>query len=89
MRTPNINSGFYAPGVAPTEPDQFRRFVEDELRKIAGVLALVAAGHVDKTNAAPTKPREGDIRLADGASWNPGSGAGVYAYYGGTWKFLG
>lgn len=89
VRTPNLNSAFYAPGVAPTEPDAFRRFMEDELRKIAGVLNLLAAGHVDKVNAAPTKPREGDVRLADGTGWNPGSGAGVYAYYGSAWHFLG
>lgn len=89
MRTPNLSSAFYAPGVAPSEPDQLRRFVEDELRKIAAAFALLAAGHIDKTNAAPTKPREGDIRLADGTQWNPGSGAGVYAYYGAAWHFLG
>lgn len=89
MRTPNLSSAFYAPGVAPSESDQLRRFIEDELRKIAAAFALLAAGHIDKTNAAPTKPREGDIRLADGTQWNPGSGAGVYAYYGAAWHFLG
>ena len=91
MRTPNLNSAFYAPGVAPTEPDAFRRFMEDELRKIAGVLNLLAAGHVDKVNAAPIKPREGDVRLADGVSWKPnGTGAaGVWCFYNNTWNFLG
>lgn len=89
VRTPNLSSAFYAPGVAPSEPEQLRRFIEDELRKIAAAFALLAAGHIDKTNAAPTKPREGDIRLADGTQWNPGSGAGVYAYYGAAWHFLG
>jgi len=39
--------------------------------------------------AAPTKPREGMIALADGTTWNPGSGAGVYAYYGSAWVKLG
>lgn len=66
-----------------------RRFLDEELRKIAAAFALLAAGHIDKTNAAPVKPREGDIRLADGTHWNPGSGAGVYCYYSAAWHFLG
>lgn len=66
-----------------------RRFLFDELQKIAGVISLLADGHVETTYAAPAKPRAGDIRLADGTSWDPGSGAGVYAYYSGTWNFLG
>ncbi len=89
MRTPNLGTAYYAPGVAPSEPDQFRRFMEEELRRISAAITLVAAGHIDKTYAAPTKPREGDVRLADGTTWNPGSGAGVYAYYGSAWHFLG
>lgn len=89
MKTPTLSSAFYTPGVAPSDPEPLHRFIEDELRKIAAAIALLAAGHLDKTNAAPTKPREGDIRLADGAQWNPGSGAGVYAYYGAAWHFLG
>ncbi|MDE2440173.1 MAG: hypothetical protein KGP14_04040 [Betaproteobacteria bacterium] len=91
MRTPNLSSAFYAPGVAPSDPEQLRRFIEDELRKIAAAFALLAAGHIDKTNAAPAKPREGDIRLADGTQWKPnGTGAqGVWCYYNNTWNLLG
>ena len=44
---------------------------------------------VGTTNVAPSKPRAGDIRLADGTNWNPGSGAGFYGYYGGAWVKLG
>ena len=40
-------------------------------------------------NVAPDKPRAGMVALADGTNWNPGSGAGVYAYYGGAWVKLG
>jgi hypothetical protein len=91
VRTPSISTAFYAPGIAPSEPDELRRFLEDELRKIAASMALLAAGHIDKTAAAPTKPREGDIRLADGVLWKPnGAGAaGVWAFYNNTWNFLG
>lgn len=38
---------------------------------------------------APTKPRDGMLVLADGASWNPGSGAGFYGFRAGAWRFLG
>ena len=38
---------------------------------------------------APTKPRNGMVVLADGTSWNPGSGGGFYGYRAGSWRFLG
>lgn len=37
----------------------------------------------------PAKPRSGLTVLADGTDWNPGSGAGVYTYYGSAWHKLG
>ena len=89
VRTPSISTSFYSPGLAPSDPDQLRRFIEEELRKIAAAFMLVSSGHIDKTYVAPAKPREGDVRLADGTQWNPGSGAGFYGYYGGVWHFLG
>jgi hypothetical protein len=65
------------------------RFFSSELFKIKSAIDALAAGHLDKSYAAPTKPREGDIRYADGTIWNPGSGQGIYAYYGAAWHFLG
>ena len=40
-------------------------------------------------NTAPAKVYDGLTVRADGTNWNPGSGAGVYCYYGGSWKHLG
>jgi len=40
-------------------------------------------------NVAPTNPRKGMTVLADGTNWDPGSGAGVYTYYGAAWHKLG
>lgn len=37
----------------------------------------------------PKKPRDGLVVIADGTDWNPGGGAGVYAYYAAAWHFLG
>jgi hypothetical protein len=35
---------------------------------------------IGEKNAAPEKPRTGDIRLADGTNWDPGTGRGIYWY---------
>lgn len=89
MRAANSSAAFYAPGTPPADPDGLRRFLQEELIKIQAAIAGLAAGHLDKSTVAPPKPREGDIRFADGTSWNPGSGQGIYAYYGAAWHFLG
>ena len=60
-----------------------------ELSSIQTAIGLLAAGHLDKSYAAPIKPRDGDIRYADGTTWNPGSGQGVYYFNGSIWKLLG
>lgn len=88
MATPSISSAFYAPTEPPSDPQQFRYWIKDELLKVGGVLQLLAAGHIDMTYTAPSKPREGDMRLADGSSWNPGAGRGVYVYFNNTWNKL-
>lgn len=38
--------------------------------------------------AAPARIFEGMVVKADGTTWNPGAGAGVYAYVGGAWVKL-
>ena len=88
MATPTISTAFYAPVEPPSSPEQLRYYIKDELLKVSAVLQLLAAGHVDMTYVAPMKPRDGDIRLADGTRWNPGAGQGIYAYYGGVWNKL-
>ena len=42
----------------------------------------------EETNVAPTKPREGIMRYADGTNWNPGGGRGLYHYQAGAWVKL-
>lgn len=89
MRTPNIGSIGYTPDDPPADPAQHQRFLRDELRKISAAIQLLALGHLDKTNVAPAKPRDGDIRYADGTDWDPGSGQGIYYYDGSAWTLLG
>lgn len=90
MRTPSISSVGYAPSTVPTEATQLQRYLLDELTRISAAISALAEGHLEMAYAAPAKPREGDIRLASGApNWNPGSGKGVYCYYGSAWHYLG
>ena len=81
----------YAPGMVPRELGQMQQFLEMELLKIKAAIDLLAAGHIDKTYAEPDRLRDGDIRYADGTTWNPGSGQGIYYYKlsGPAWVFLG
>ena len=40
--------------------------------------------------AAPSNPQSGDVVYADGTSWDPGSGEGIYRYsVAGSWVFIG
>ena len=90
MRTPSIASVYYVPDNPPTNQEDFNRYVFSQLNKISAAVSLLAAGHIDKTYAAPSKPRDGDIRYADGTTWNPtGAGAGIYYFNGTIWKILG
>lgn len=89
MRTPNLGTVVYSPGNPPDNAAEMQRFLREELKRISYAIQALALGHVDKTTVAPAKPCEGDIRLADGTNWNPGSGQGMYAYYGTAWHFLG
>ena len=93
MKTPNLGTVFYAPSDPPTDTAEIARFLRQELDKIAGAITALAAGHLDQTTVAPTKPRDGDIRYADGTLWKPnGTGAvGVYYYKSSTstWVLLG
>lgn len=63
-------------------------YVQDELRAIAAEFAETTALDLRTTHVEPKRPRDGMIVSADGTDWDPGSGAGIYAYLGGTWTKL-
>ena len=82
--------GRYIPGNVPTDPVSLPAFLRDDLNKVAQAIETPNPFTTLETlYAAPKKYREGTICLADGSVWNPGSGAGVYCYRGGSWRFLG
>ena len=91
MRTPNLGTVSYAPDQVPDDPEELKRFLRSEFQKLQSAIQLLAKGHLDKTTVAPAKPRDGDFVYADGSSFNPGSGVGIYYYKGATsaWVFLG
>lgn len=80
MRTPALTSVGYSPNQIPTNPADFARFLREELDRISSAINALALGHLDKTFVEPAKPRDGDLRYADGISWDPGSGKGIYMY---------
>lgn len=91
MRTPNLGTVQYVPSQVPTDAADIPRFLREELERVSFAIRGLAKGHFDKLTVAPAKPRDGDLAYADGATWNPGSGVGIYYYKGATssWTFLG
>ena len=74
----------YNPGIVDDQ------IVGRELTKIADALDTPDKFlMLEMQYVAPTKFRDGMVVLADGTQWDPGSGAGVYAYYGSAWVKLG
>ena len=64
--------------------------MQQELAKIAQAMETADPFiTLDTLYEAPKKYREGTIVKADGTTWNPGSGAGVYCRRGAAWTFLG
>lgn len=90
MQTNNSNSIFYSPAPVPNDTRELQRYLQNEFSAIQNAIIQLAAGHIDVTSVAPSKPREGDIRLADGVAWNPVAlGKRFVGYRGGVWVDLG
>ena len=80
----------YVPGVVPQEAAQLPEFLRSELTKIANAMETASERvSLDTLYAAPSKYMSGDIVKADGVTWNPGAGSGVYCYRDGAWHLLG
>lgn len=82
--------GLYQPeSIDSDNPQEIVSWATRELYKVSAALQTALARKVEFLNVAPAKPREGDIRGADGINWNPGAGKGIYAFYSGAWNKLG
>ena len=64
----------YTKSPVPSNPEDIPAYLQSELDKISAIVGNIAEGHFDVSNVAPSKPRAGDVRYADGTNWNPGSG---------------
>ena len=87
-----VDRGVQRIGYVPefrSEHDDSTRYLDSELRRISAEIEKLALGHIGMTYVEPVRPRDGDIRYADGTEWNPGSGAGLYQYRGSSWVFVG
>ena len=64
-------------------------YLQSELQKISEAMNSPQTSlKLSVSYSPPTKFGEGTIVLADGTSFNPGSGAGFYGYRGGSWRKL-
>lgn len=80
----------YYPGKVPQNPAELPGFLLDEFRRLQQALAAPQKTVRFVTlYAEPEKYSEGDVVKADGTTWNPGSGAGIYERRGGAWVFIG
>lgn len=64
-------------------------FLENELVAISRAFQETQELELRTTKKAPRRPQDGMIVSADGTSWNPGDGKGIYAYLSGKWVQLG
>lgn len=82
----------YVPSAVPQQSLDLSRFLQLEFERVNdGVESPIMAQVLEALSAEPARKLAGKsmVVYADGTNWNPGSGAGIYAYYGGSWKFLG
>tara|TARA_Y100000310_G_scaffold146376_1_gene145696 strand:- start:8799 stop:9101 length:303 start_codon:yes stop_codon:yes gene_type:complete len=83
------------PNPAPSDPTGLPDYLFNELNRLAEIIFNIDVLRLEQTYVEPgseltrkTKPRNGDIRYADGTKWDPGSGAGIYFFNGSTWAKL-
>ncbi len=74
----------YTPDPAPENTEELPGYLANSLAKVGGMLNS-ATRNFAPLNEAPPKPTEGDIASADGDSWDPGDGRGLYMYNGTEW----
>jgi hypothetical protein len=77
----------YFPSAVPMTYDPY--WFAAELRKVAETFEQGGDSlRLATSYAAPPKSVEGEVRIADGVTWNPGRGAGTYIYRGGMWQLV-
>ena len=85
----------WTPNPAPVDPEALPDYLFRELNRLSEIVFNIDVLRLEETYVEPgtevrkTKPRNGDIRYADGTKWNPGgTGTGIYFFNGSTWTKL-
>ena len=87
----------WTPNPAPLNNAQLSDYLFHELNRLSDIIFNLDVFRLEQTNVDPDdfggenrgKPRNGDIRYADGTNWNPGgTGEGIYAYTNDAWAKL-
>lgn len=80
----------YVAGNVPADANDLPAFLSQELQNIEQARTDGAdAIYLQTLYQAPSRLTEGMMVVADGTTWNPGSGAGCYMYRASAWRFLG
>lgn len=59
-----------------------------ELQRVSAGMVAPVQLQFDVLTIEPERPQDGMLAYADGTSWNPGAGAGLYERRGGAWVKL-
>lgn len=80
----------YVPQQVPsiTELDELRNWVQQEFFRVAQGLQISDRVTFNVLYVAPPDPVAGMLVFADGTTWNPGSGRGLYEYRASSWVKL-
>ena len=70
----------YTPGPLPLDKDDIDVYLINELQRLGDIIYNQATFRLERTHDEPQRPREGDVRYADGTNWNPGGGEGIYFF---------
>lgn len=65
-----------------------QQYVLENFRRISDAFISVESPVVPTLTAAPEFPVEGQLVIADGTGWDPGSGAGTYILRDSQWRKL-
>ena len=75
----------WTPNPAPASNDKLSDYLFHELNRLSDVIFNIDVMRLEQTNQTVDKPRDGDIRYADGTNWNPSQGQNLYYYDGANW----
>lgn len=75
-------------GTLPQDPAAAVVYLNELALQVRTMLDEIYLSFYTTSYAEPDRPRDFMIRLADGTTWNPGYGAGLYQYKGGVWHPL-